>query len=391
MGRLRWASAILATGLLLVNVPATWAAPDPATCALQYLAGQQAASGGVGGQAGVTADYIFGAAAAGFDPNKLKAASGKTAYDYLEAGAGASLTNAALVAKEALAALDGKLDPTSFGGQDLLSALDATYSTTTHAYGDGETYTQSLAILTLVAAADAGHPLPAAAVTELTAVQDSDGSWDFQGVKDAAGGGDTNSTSIAIQALIAAGKPASDAAIVSGLAYLASQQLADGGFPYSPAFGPPFSDPDSDATVIQGLVAAGENPAGPAWTKSGHTALTNVLTFQDAANGGFTYPGNPGPDAFTTSQVPAGLAKVPFPGSTAWTAGATLPAGLCAAAAPSPTPTGSNRPVATPPATAMAGGPADSPRPDDGLPILVLAGLGALVIGGRARSRRPSR
>ena len=59
--------------------------------------------------------------------------------------------------------------------------------------------------------------------------------------------------------------------------------------------------------MIQALVAAGEDPTAAAWTKSGHTALTNLLTFQDAANGGITFPGNPGPDAFTTSQVPAGL------------------------------------------------------------------------------------
>ncbi|MFI5200441.1 MAG: hypothetical protein ACHQXL_08730, partial [Candidatus Limnocylindrales bacterium] len=189
MGRYRWASAILATGLLLVNVPAAWAAPDPATCALRYLAGQQAADGSVGGQPGVTADYIFGAAAAGFDPSTLKASSGKTVYDSLKAGIGGSLSNAALVAKEALAAIDGKLDPTAFGGHDLLTALDATFDSTTHVYGDGQTYTQSLAILALVAAADGGHPLPAAAVTKLLAIQDSDGSWDFQGVKDAAGGG----------------------------------------------------------------------------------------------------------------------------------------------------------------------------------------------------------
>ena len=124
MERHRWASAILATGLLLITVPVASAAsphaPDPAasaTCALRYLAGQQGADGSVGGQAGVSADYVFGAAAAGFDPTKLKASSGKTVYDYLEAGIGGSLGNAALVAKEALAAIDGKLDPTDFGSQ----------------------------------------------------------------------------------------------------------------------------------------------------------------------------------------------------------------------------------------------------------------------------------
>lgn len=346
MGRLRWASAILATGLFFVQVPAAWAAPDPATCALQFLASGQAANGSVGGQAGITADYIFGAAAAGFDPTTLKKSGGSTAYDYLAAGIGGSFDNAGIVAKEALAVIDGKLDPTAFGGQDLLTALDATYDSTTHAYGDAQTYTQSLAILALTAAADAGHPLPAAAVTELIAVQDTDGSWDFQGVKDAAGGGDTNSTAIAIEALVAAGTASSDPSITAALTYLHSQQLGDGGFPYNDAFPPAFSDPDSDANVIQALIAAGEDPTAPAWTKGGHTATANILTFQSAANGGFTYPGNAGPDAFTTSQVPAGIARMPFPGSTAWTAGTSLPAGICTAAV------ASGRPGATPPATA---------------------------------------
>ncbi|HLY14085.1 MAG TPA: hypothetical protein VKR24_07020 [Candidatus Limnocylindrales bacterium] len=392
MGRLRWASAILATGLLLLipNVSTAWAAaPDPATCALQYLASGQATSGAVGGQPGVTADFIFGAAAAGFDPTTLKKSGGSSAFDYLEAGIGGSLSNAALVAKEALAAIDGKLDPTAFGSTDLLTALDATYDSTTHRYGDGETYTQALALLALTAAADSSHPLPAAAVTELIGAQDTDGSWDFQGVKDAAGGGDTNSTAIAIQALVAAGTPTSDASITAALTYLHSQQLSDGGFPYNHAFPPAFSDPDSDANVIQGLLAAGEDPGGPAWTKSGHTALTNILTFQSPANGGFTYPGNPGPDAFTTSQVPAGIKEIPFPGSTSWTADRALPAGICAAAVSS----GGGHPVATPPVTATVAAAAADPATTDTTWVLflALAILGSLGISRRIWSRRPSR
>ncbi len=270
----------------------------------------------------------------------------------------------------------------AFGGQDLLTALDATYDSTTHAYGDAQTYTQSLAILALTAAADAGHPLPAAAVTELIAVQDSDGSWDFQGVKDAAGGGDTNSTAIALEALVAAGTPTSDASISAALAYLHGQQLSDGGFPYNDAFPPAFSDPDSDATVIQGLIAAGEDPGGPTWTKGGHTALTNLLTFQSSANGGFTYPGNPAPDAFTTSQVPAGLARVPFPGSTAWTADAALPAGICAATV------ATGRPGTTPPATAAASSIPAGTDPAGSVLLLLLGLLGSLGVSLRLWSRR---
>ncbi|HEY2888481.1 MAG TPA: hypothetical protein VGJ17_07685, partial [Candidatus Limnocylindrales bacterium] len=122
-----------------------------------------------------------------------------------------------------------------------------------------------------------------------------------------------------------------------------------------------------------------------AWTKGGHTALTNLLTFQSSANGGFTFPGNPGPDAFTTSQVPAGLDKVPFPGSTSWTADAALPAGVCAALA-TPRPTG-----ATPPATASTA--LLERGADDGglLPMLLLISLAALGGSLRLWSRRLSR
>src|SRR4029077_7552666 len=118
----------------------------------------------------------------------------------------------------------------------------------------------------------------------------------------------------------------------------ARQQRSDAGFPYSDAFGPPFSDPDSDATVIQAIVAVGENPAGATWQKGGVTPRQNMLSFRNTATGGFVYPGNPGPDAFTTSQVPAGLAGVPFPIDTHWTDGAALPAGTCGSRAPTPTP-----------------------------------------------------
>ena len=288
--------------------------------------------------------------------------------------------------------------PPPSAARTLLADLDGTYNATTGAFGDGGAYGQSLAIMTLIAAADAGHPLPADAVTHLQAVQDTDGSWNYLGVKDSPGGSDTNSTAIALQALAAAGVPASDASITAGLAYLAAQQLADAGFPYSDAFGPPFSDPDSDATVIQALVAVGENPAGAEWQKGGVTPRQNMLSFRDAATGGFVYPGNPGPDAFTTSQVPAGLAGVPFPGNTAWTSGSALPAGTCGTSAPTPTPAsrlrrtpGAGVAGVTPPATTTgtAGRSGESPTGSAALVLLIF--VAALFVATRTWIRRLSR
>jgi hypothetical protein len=395
-------AAVLALpGSVAIGVPAALAAPDAATCALMYLHAQQGADGLLG-SAGVTDDYIFGAAAAGYDPRTLAAPGGASAFDYLAAHASGAAGDAGAISKLSLAAIVGHFDPTAFGGQDLLADLDATYDATTGAFGDGGTYGQSLGIMTLVAAADAGHPLPAAAVTHLQAVQDTDGSWNYLGVKDSPAGSDTNSTAIALQGLAAAGVPASDASITAGVAYLAAQQLSDAGFPYSDAFGPPFSDPDSDATVIQALVAVGENPAGASWQKDGVTPRQNMLSFRNAATGGFMYPGNPGPDAFTTSQVPAGLAGVPFPGNTAWTSGSALPAGTCGTttgptptpARPTPTPThrgGGGVAGVTPPSTTSSAGGASGEAPTGSTVLVLLIFVAALFVASRTWIRRISR
>jgi hypothetical protein len=393
------AAALALPGAVAVGAPAVLAAPDAATCALMYLHAQQAANGLVGSP-GVTEDYIFGAAANGFDPTTLAAPGGASAYAYLGANAAAVVGDAGATAKLTLAVIVGRLDPTAFGGEDLLADLASTYNATTGAFGNGQTYPQALAIMALDAAADVGHPVPADAVTYLTAAQNTDGSWNYLAVKDAAGGGDTNSTAIAIQALLAAGVAASDPSITAALAYLDAQQLADAGFPYSDAFGLPFSDPDSDATVIQALVAASENPAGPAWTKGGVTPRQNMLTFRDAGTGGFVYPGNPGPDAFTTSQVPAGLAGVPFPGNTAWTSGTALPAGTCTSGGgatptprptgPSPTDTGGVAGVTPPTTTAAPHGP-DGQAPVGSTVLVLLAFVIALLVATRSWTRRLSR
>ncbi|MEA2631790.1 MAG: hypothetical protein QOE66_2009 [Chloroflexota bacterium] len=393
------AAALALPGSVAVGVPAVLAAPDAATCALMYLHSQQAADGLLG-SAGVTDDYVFGAAANGYDPRTLAAPGGASAYDYLAAHAGGVVGDAGATSKLSLAVIVGHLDPTAFGGQDLLADLDATYKSATGAFGDGGTYGQALGIMTLVAAADAGHPLPAAAVAHLRAAQNTDGSWNYLGVKDAPGGGDTNSTAIAIQALAADGVASSDASITAGLAYLAAQQLSDAGFPYSDAFGPPFSDPDSDATVIQALVAVGENPAAATWQKGGVTPRQNMLSFRNAATGGFVYPGNPGPDAFTTSQVPAGLAGVPFPGNTAWTSGAALPAGTCATSNPTPTPAqptpthrGGGGGVAgvTPPSTTTGTAGRAGEAPTGSLAFVLLVFVAALFAVTRTWIRRASR
>src|ERR1043166_741494 len=78
----------------------------------------------------------------------------------------------------------------------------------------------------------AGQTIPPKAVQYLESTQSADGGWAFSG-DTKPGGADTNTTAVAVQALVAAGVLESDPAMQKARAYLISQQNAsDGGFPY---------------------------------------------------------------------------------------------------------------------------------------------------------------
>src|SRR5205085_6396915 len=117
----------------------------------------------------------------------------------------------------------------------------------------------------------------------LNQAQLADGGWSFDG--SAATGSDTNTTALAVQALVAAGAPGD--ATTRGIGYLKSQQNADGGFPYSKtsSFGSA-SDANSTALVVQALAAAGVDPR--TLKQSGGDPIDALLDFQNAS-GAFRY------------------------------------------------------------------------------------------------------
>ena len=337
MRRLVVASAILATLLTLplglaAALPTSASVPtdsEQATAALRYLWAAQRPNGSLDGSLGETADFVIGTAAAGYDPATLQGCAGTaTALDFLATASDGAPADAAKTGKTILAVVAAGGDPAGFHGRDLLARLAALYHPDTGVFGDGSTFSQSFAILGIEAG---GGSVPAAALAELKALQDSDGSWSYGTAPMAAGDGDTNSTAIALMALGSAGDHSADA---TALAYLRTQQLADGGFPYQNAsvWGPPASDPDSDAVVLQALVAADQDPEGASWQQGSNTVLTHLRSGQ-GADGGFAYPGMP-EGAFTTSQVPAALMRAPYAAAVHWTAGRSLSAIDC----PSPSP-----------------------------------------------------
>jgi cell division septation protein DedD len=379
MRRLAVASAILATLLttplsLAAALPTTAAPTDAtrATAALSFLRSVQLPDGSLAHSIGATSDFVIGAAAAGYDPATLVTCKHTaSALGYIAISSDAAAGDAAKTGKAILAVVAAGLDPTGFEGRDLLARLTSLYHSGTGAYHDGSTYSQSFAMLALKAA---GSPVPAEAVAELKALQDPDGSWSYGTAPVPAGQGDTNSTAIAVMALDAAGDNSAEAA---ALAYLRTQQLADGGFPYQnpSSFSATVSDPDSDAGVIEALASAGQDPEGTTWLQGGNSALTHLRSGQ-ASNGGFAFPGG-SPDAFTTSQVPAALVRIPYGSPVHWTAGRTPefqciadPATVTPPPIYEPTPKPTVRPTARPTVrpTASPTEPADTPEPTPATP-----------------------
>ncbi len=330
MGRTRRVAALATAGatgaaLLAFAIGSGSAATqvDPASRAIQYLQGQQSGSDGSipagPSTAVVSEEYAIGAAAAGYDPSALRRGSGPSVIAYLAAHAAAACTSAGACGELLQAVAAAGLNPASFGGVDLLTTLNGFYAAGTGVFGDGEAFTQALAIQGLVAA---HQPVPAAALHRLVTAQDSDGGWDFLLIKDDPNGStnfdtsDTNSTAMVLMALDAAGVHTRDHA---ALTWLHTQQDADGGFPYQSGAG---TDPDSTALVLQALLATGQNPEAPAWAPGGYGPLARLIASQNS-DGGFTFPGNPAPDPFTTAQVPPALELAPYPASVAFTHGLT--------------------------------------------------------------------
>jgi len=153
--------------------------------------------------------------------------------------------------------------------------------------------------------------IPIASVTYLKSLQQTNGGWEF-GV---GWGTDTNTTSLAIQALIVAGEPVTSTEIISGLNYLKSAQNTDGGFPYDPnsSWGTA-SDTDSTSYVVQAIYAAGQDPEASPWvvTSTNKTPIDSILSTQ-TSNGAFDWQSGAGYYFLATSQAIPALLKNEHP------------------------------------------------------------------------------
>ena len=300
--------SLLASATLLSSAPTAGAATVPpqipqfaaAQSAAKWIVGQQAADGSIGGSLSTTANGILALAAAQVDPPAAQAA-----LTYMEANANAyinspSTDNADGPGQLANLILDAHamgVDPTNFGGTNLVARLLRTEQTSGPDAGlfgteqqltdyDAGTFIQGLVFSALKTV---GQTADAAAIGWLTGQQCPNGGWALP--NQAIGGGctedpasftgpDNQTTSVALQGLAAQG--ALTASIkASALSLFTTGQDADGGWStYSNTVAQPQqADSQSTGLVIQALLALGLSPTSSAFTSSGHSPVSALLSF----------------------------------------------------------------------------------------------------------------
>ena len=277
-------------------------ASDPITAAqsaLDWLVPQQQADGSFPGfGVGSTADAVLAIVADARDPNSIQK-NGNSPVTYLASQAATyASSSTAAAGKLALAVTAAGKDPTNFGEQNLIALIQGSLNASTGQYG-ATPLDQSYAMLGLVSS---GQVVPALAITALSQQQLADGGWSFDGT--VASGSDTNTTSVAVQALVAAG--ASGDVLSKALSYLEGLQNADGGFPFATGGE---TDTNSTAYVIQALVALGRDPSTV--KKGGNDPMTTLLEAQND-NGSFKSPFAQEDVGATIQAIPA-LQRKAFP------------------------------------------------------------------------------
>jgi hypothetical protein len=325
--RVRVAALFVVMVLITSATGAAMAGPsdDAAAKALAWLATQQNADGGFsdgfapGSSVGATADAILAAASAGQDASTWKK-NGRSPLDFLQSRAG-QMTKSGELGKTIMAVAATGASPRNFGGVDLVARLNALHKS--GGYG-GTLYEDTLAVLAL---ASAGQSVPDDVIAHILATQAEDGAWAFTG-DTTAGAGDTNTTALVVQALIATGHRE---AIGRALDYFRRTQNTDAGWPYQvpSAYGTE-TDANSTANVIQALIAAGESLGN--WSQGGQSDPPGALIrLQDSQTGAFNYQASaPGANVLATIQaIPAlkgaTLVSVPVVRATVAAPPQTLP------------------------------------------------------------------
>ncbi|MFI5664841.1 prenyltransferase/squalene oxidase repeat-containing protein [Streptomyces sp. NPDC051684] len=269
---------------------------------------------------GLTIDGAYALAATGLNNAKLRGVvdfldkAGKdgekrTVNDWTGIGtkyaAGGSLGKTALLAE----AVDR--DPRDFAGHDLIAALDKAVCSAPSKAPDRScaakgaytyapsVFSQSLAVMAQLRAGDKENAQDPIAYLE--SLQHDNGAW--PSLIPATGDSDVDSTAIAAMALDLAGGDQADRAVDKALKWIASKQLADGGFP-----GAAGNSVNSAALAVQGLTLDKSS------YKDEIASALKFLAGQQNSDGGFNVAkeGQRGSDLRASTQAVGGATGVSF-------------------------------------------------------------------------------
>lgn len=265
--------------------------------ALSWLRGQQQPNGSFG-SANYTAEVLMAVSANSLDASTWRSSPSLLA-SVLSNGEGFASLNSAGAGKLAVG-LAAQESCWPIGATRPLAHYDAVSGTFS-----ADTLYQAWGILGTATLKDT---VPVSAVESLKDNQQPNGGWElFVGF-----GADTNSTALAIEALVAAGEPVTSTSIVSGLNYLENAQNDDGGFPYSPDSPYGTSDTNSTAYAVQALFATGEDPLTGTWAIDENNPISYLLSMQ-LPNGSFEWQDGSGANQIATQQAIPALLHRPFP------------------------------------------------------------------------------
>ncbi len=277
------------------------AAAQAAERALAWLRGEQGAAGGFEESVGATAEALVAIGANGGNAAGWRTAEGVSIQRFLArngaeyAGRGVSESGKLAVGVAAGGACwpEQALRPSDYYS-DTLGAYSV--ETGFHIWG-------------VLGALALGEDAPEEAIALIEERALADGGWEWS----AEWGADTNSTALAVQALVAAGRATDTAVIEAALGYLEAAQNDDGGFGYQPQSEvSAASDVNSTAYVVQALAAAGEDVLGERWTREGQTAVDFLLSAQ-LEDGSFEWQPGSGANGLATMQAAAALLGRPLP------------------------------------------------------------------------------
>lgn len=275
------------------KMPAWWTLRN-AWESLGWLRTQQQSDGGFGNMGSSVESAIALGANHERAEDWVASGSSTSLKDYLLANAVSfSEQSAASAGKLAVALRSSGVDDDEFPG-GMKTPLDY-YNPSTGVMGEGAG-PQAWAILGTHALT---QTIPVAATNYLKGLAVSGGGWEWY----PGWGADTNTTSLAIRALLAAGEDPQISEIQNALQFLRTAQNTDGGFPYDPvSIWGTDSDTNSTAYVLLALYQLNEDVFSTSWRKSVPDSL-DFLDCRRLTNGSFEWMTGTGSNMLATQQA----------------------------------------------------------------------------------------